>query len=178
MAARESSKAFLSLPLGFQILSGSNLTQSKCQSSDSRLPDPTHLCPQLPLMPSSLLAPFPTSCQNTDLSAFLCICQACPGSRLLHTFTSLSGSVYPQINCFFISFRVGLKSSLIWKTFTDHPEVGNKLLPILTLYPPYMPYLFSCHFPPPAVLSICWFYCLPFLDRHRGGRLWFAHPLV
>lgn len=38
-------KPFVSFPWGSKSLSGSNLTQSKCQSSDSRLPDPTHFVP-------------------------------------------------------------------------------------------------------------------------------------
>lgn len=54
--------------------------------------------------------PFPHFMPGTLTFLPFCVCaRHATGSGLLHTFTSLSGSVYPQINCFFISFRVGLK---------------------------------------------------------------------
>lgn len=113
-------------------------TQSKCQSPESGLPDPTHLVPNR-LTPSSPTCPLPTSC-DTDPPAFLWErARHASDSGLLYTLISLPGKSFPQVAAWIvslISLRGCLRSHHIRKAFPGHFLKWNKLLPT-DLCPPY-----------------------------------------
>ena len=111
------------LPPLLKIRSGSHLTQSKCQSPESGLPDPTHLvsshpsdtiystCPLAHFTPATLaLLPF----HECDRHA--------SDSGLLHTLISLPGRVSPQVAAWIVSlFHSGVVLEVIYQEGLPRP---------------------------------------------------------
>ena len=124
------------------------------------------LSPTSPLRPSSLPAPFPTSCQQHWP---FCLSVYMPGLPLAqdfctHSFLCLEVSSPRWIVSLFHS---GLGLEVI--SYLEDPEV-KKLLPTLTLYPPYCALSIFVALPTTCCIRYVLVYCLPFLDRHHGGR--------
>ena len=111
------------LPPLLKIRSGSHLTQSKCQSPESGLPDPTHLvsshpsdtiystCPLAHFTPATLaVLPF----HECDRHA--------SDSGLLHTLISLPGRVSPQVAAWIVSlFHSGVVLEVTYQEGLPRP---------------------------------------------------------